>query len=125
MVAWACLQAGSALFARHPSQPETKLRLSADGVEVWRTHFAKAGMIVPQHAHEFDHLSMISAGSARVWAGDQDLGIYKAPGGVMIRAKVKHRFDILEDGTIVDCIHRTDRTGEIEIAERHELVTSK
>ncbi len=105
-------------------QPIAKLRMTADGIEIWRTRFSVAGMVVPQHAHEFDHLSMVSAGAVRVWADGKDKGIYRAPEGIMIRAHVKHRFDILEDGTIVDCIHNVSRTGEIQIAERHEIAAS-
>lgn len=92
-----------------------KVQLSADGITIWRTCFAEPGQ-VPQHVHAFDHLSMITAGSARIWADGVDLGVYVAPQGLVIKAGVKHRFDILEPGTIVDCVHNTSRSGVIETA---------
>lgn len=109
-------------LARHEQQPETKRRYSADGITIDRTHFPSAGMDVPQHVHAYDHVSLLAAGSARVWADGIEIGILRAPDGLMIRAGVAHQFDILEDGTIIDCVHYTGRTGEIEITAEHQIV---
>lgn len=88
---------------------ERKIRWHADGVTIYRTYFAHAGLHVFQHTHDYDHVSTFAAGGARVWADDVDLGIVRAPDGIVIKAGVAHRFEIIEDGTILDCIHSGKR----------------
>jgi hypothetical protein len=110
-------------FTRHPDQPEVVAIAMTDGVFVKATTFASAGMVVPQHAHSYDHLSFIAAGAARVWADDVLLGDFHAPHAVEIKAYVHHRFDILAPGTTVLCIHNADRADgdlgarDLEIAD--------
>jgi hypothetical protein len=96
-------------MAVHPIQPERKLRWHADGITIYRTHFPVAGMICPMHTHDYDHVSTFAAGGARVWADGVDMGIVRAPEGLLIKGGVAHRFDIIEDGTILDCIHSGNR----------------
>lgn len=91
------------------AQPERKIRWHADGVTIYRTHFPSAGMHVIQHTHDYDHVSTFAAGSARVWADGVDLGVVHAPDGIVIKAGVAHRFEIIEAGTILDCIHSGKR----------------
>jgi hypothetical protein len=112
------------VYVRHPHQPETVDIKVVNGVFVKATHFPVAGMIAPQHAHDFTHLSYIAAGSARVFADDECLGEFRAPSSVVIGARVKHRFEITSADTVVLCIHNADRleNGEPPVFEEHHLV---
>jgi len=102
-----------------PDQPETVAIKMIDGVFVKSTTFARAGMVAPQHAHSWDHLSAITSGAARVFADEVLVGVFVAPAFVVIKAHVLHRFEILADNTTVMCIHNADR-GEAVSAE-HQL----
>ena len=93
----------------------------SDGIFIKQMHIPKAGTIVPQHAHEYDHLSMLAAGAVRVWAGGLSEKEYVAPIGIPIAAGVKHRFLSLVDNTVIYCIHNISRTGEVDIAEEHQI----
>ena len=66
-----------------------------------------SGTIIPQHAHAYDHTSMLAKGSIRAWADDVLLGEFEAPYPMFIRAHVKHTFMSLENDTLIYCIHRS------------------
>ena len=102
-----------------PQPSEVDIRL-VDGVFVKATTFHHAGMIAPQHAHEFAHLSYIAAGSVRVFADDALLGVFTAPASIVIPARVKHLFEILADETVILCIHNADRVERDEQPAIHE-----
>jgi hypothetical protein len=65
--------------------------------------------LVPQHAHHFDHLTMIVSGAVRVFMGDKSdmrlLGEFRAPAMVKIPAHRFHHFLTLEPNTSFACIH--------------------
>lgn len=105
----------AAIFAARADEPETVDIVMADGLFAKQTRFPRAGTIQPMHVHKWDHVSFISHGSARVWCDEKMLGDFEAPHGLMIKAGVSHTFGTLEDNTIVSCIHRIDRTGEIDL----------
>ena len=98
-------------YARHPDQPDKMDFNLVDGVAVKSMHFRHAGMVVPQHAHAYDHLTFIAAGAVRVFADDALVGEFTAPAPLVIRARVKHRFVTLAPGTTILCIHNADRAG--------------
>lgn len=83
------------------------------------------GTLIPQHAHHYDHLSYVAAGSVRVWQDDVLLGDYMAPAAIRIPAKVKHRFLTLEPWTLVLCIHAVGAAEAVDdadlIHEEHHL----
>lgn len=101
--------------------PDVEFAL-ADGVFIKQMFLAHADMWVPQHSHEYDHSSMLAAGSIRVWQDDKLIGDFVAPTPIHIPAGTKHTFLSLEPGTVVYCIHRTDRTGKIDVREEHHFV---
>jgi len=111
-------------YVRHPDQPDiTDIRL-VDGVFIKQMTFRHAGMFVPQHAHAYDHLSFITAGAVRVWADDRLMGEFQAPTPIVIRARVKHRFQTLAAPTTILCIHNADRAEndeDVVIHEEHHL----
>jgi quercetin dioxygenase-like cupin family protein len=113
-------------YSRHPEQPTSVDIRLVDGVFVKATTFRRAGMIVPQHAHVFAHLSYVASGSARVFADGESIGDFVAPAAIVIAARVKHLFEITSDNTVVLCIHNADRleAGEADepaIHATHDL----
>jgi quercetin dioxygenase-like cupin family protein len=85
--------------------------------------FRHKGVARPGHAHTYDHDSYVVRGSIRAWAGDRDLGVFKAPASISIKAGVFHTYLAEEDDTIVMCVHNThghppDEREKHLIAER-------
>lgn len=108
-------------FERLADQPiETDIHI-CEGLFVKHAVFAK-GSYIPQHSHEFDHLSVIASGAARVWKNGILVGDFSAPSGLVITAHTKHLFLALEDGTSVLCIHRTDLNGGVPVHSEHKIV---
>ena len=108
---------------RAPVQPtDVDIRI-IDGVFVKATHFRHAGMLAPQHAHEYSHLSYVASGVVRVFAEGVPMGVFTAPASIVIPARVKHLFEILMDDTVVLCIHNADHAdpdgGPVIYAEHH------
>lgn len=110
-------------YVRAANQPMTVDIKLADGIFAKSTTFPRAGMVAPQHAHEYAHLSIIAAGAVEVEKDGKSLGYYEAPSVIHIEAKSKHLFRILQFGTTVICVHNVDRceAGEIAIHEEHHL----
>lgn len=121
--AWAAADAiGKAARLPAEEQPiETNIKI-ADDIFVKSILVRKAGTLIPQHSHKFDHISLISAGAVTVYCDDGCIGTFEAPNHVLIKAGVKHLFSTRLDNTVISCIHRIDRTGEIEITEEHQVV---
>lgn len=80
-----------------------------------------AGTIIPTHAHTYDHISYLAAGSVRVWRDDVLVGDYMAPAAIQIPARAKHRFLTLEPWTLVLCIHAVAEAEDVDIHEEHHL----
>lgn len=85
---------------------------TADGVFIKEMHIPLAGTIVPQHAHSYDHTTMVAKGSLKVTAEGVVI-VYQAPAGIFIPARVKHMLESLEDDTIAYCIHRARDGGAV------------
>lgn len=90
-----------------------------DGIFIKQMFMDRAGIMVPQHSHSYEHASMLASGSVRVWQDEKLIGDFKAPIPINIPAKCKHMFMSLEPNTVVYCIHRIDRSGSIEVHEEH------
>jgi quercetin dioxygenase-like cupin family protein len=102
-------------------QPPEGIEFRANNVFVKQMFIAKRDTLIPQHAHVYDHLSMLATGSVRVWKDgvlDRD---YDAPAGIFIAAGIKHTFQSLEDRTIIYCVHAVAGDGDVEIAEEHQF----
>lgn len=104
-------------------QPEVVTCEVVDGIGVVAALFHQKGEIIPQHAHAYPHISVIGAGSVRVWKDGVWSGTYKAPQQIVIEAGVKHLFHVLEDKTVVLCVHNVSRSGSIDVLEEHHIVT--
>jgi hypothetical protein len=101
-------------------QPPLWEHTSADGVFIKQMLLKDAGTLVPQHAHVYDHTTMLATGSVRVWVEGVLKGDFQAPKPLFIKAKVKHTFQSLEPNTLLYCIHRS-RGGPIAIHAEHQL----
>lgn len=105
---------------RAESQPEqVELALYA-GVFVKLWSVRDAGTLLPQHAHDFSHLTLIMRGVVRVWRGDEMLGDYRAPAVVRIPADTLHNFLTLTPDVALACIHNADHINGDEPAVSQE-----
>ena len=107
------------IAGKSAEQPEDLHYVLADDIYVKPILLKKAGMVMPQHSHTWDHATFIARGSVKLWAGSSFIGNLVAPTGVTVRAGVKHTFLALEPDTLVLCIHSVARTGEVEIEDEH------
>lgn len=94
--------------------PEETDFTSADGVFVKRMVVAEADTYLGQHAHRYDHVTVVATGTVRLWEGETDRGEFRAPAFITIKAGALHRFRTLEPATVLLCIHNVSRTGAIE-----------
>lgn len=101
-------------------QPPLWEHTSVDGVFIKQMLLKEQGTMVPQHAHVYDHTTMLAVGSVRVWVDGKLEGDFQAPHPLFIRSKVKHTFQSLEPNTLLYCIHRS-RGGPIAIHAEHQL----
>lgn len=113
---------GSCFTCAACEQPPLWEHQSADGVFIKQMFLRDAGMLVPQHAHVYDHTSLLAHGRVRVWKDGILQGDFQAPYPFFIEAKVKHAFQALEPGTLIYCIHNTSRNGRVDIHAEHQLV---
>lgn len=98
-----------------------EIRMASD-IFIKQMAIPKAGTIVPQHSHKYDHVSMLAWGSIRVWRDGVDRGVFHAPTGITIPAGCKHTFRSLEDNTVIYCIHNIRDAEEVEISAEHQIV---
>jgi quercetin dioxygenase-like cupin family protein len=104
--------------AKH--QPTTALCLYA-GLYCKTWTVADAGTLLPQHAHEHDHITLVVRGAVRVWRGERMDGDYQAPQMVKIPARQFHKFLTLCDDVVLACIHAVGADGEPAIHEDHVI----
>ena len=75
--------------------------------------FIPAGMVLQQHSHPFDHLSILASGRVIVRVGDS-VEQYAGPAAITIRAGVQHEVESITDA-VWFCIHATDETDAANI----------
>jgi quercetin dioxygenase-like cupin family protein len=88
----------------------------ADDIFIKQMLMDKANILVPQHSHAYDHISMLAAGSVRVWKDGKWWQDIKAPLPIFIAQGIKHTFMSLEPNTLIYCIHQA-RNGVVDIKE--------
>ena len=94
---------------------------TADGVFLKQSVFPKSGMVIPQHAHVFDHTTMVACGSVDVYRDSEPPIRLEAPTGILIKKGIKHTFVTLESNTVVWCIHNGLHPEVAKVLEEHEL----
>jgi hypothetical protein len=102
-------------------QPPEWEHITIDGVFIKQMLLKDAGTMVPQHAHRYDHTSMLATGSVRMWKDGQFVADFVAPAPIFIKADAKHTFQSLEANTLIYCIHNVSRTARVEIVAEHQL----
>jgi quercetin dioxygenase-like cupin family protein len=85
------------------SEPITKFAACAN-VFCRIMNFEKAGDANQGHHHEYDHVTLIAAGSVKVLVEDRE-AIFKAPHFIFIDKNKEHQLIALEDNTVACCIH--------------------
>ena len=98
-------------------QPYGSEFMAADGLFIKEMILDKAGTIVPQHSHAYDHVSYVAKGAV-LFEGKR----YESPSPIFVPAMKKHTFVSLEDDTLVLCIHNVSRSGEVEVVAEHQLI---
>jgi hypothetical protein len=73
-------------------------------------HFQKAGDTEHTHTHQFDHMTLLAAGSVKCVVNGKETE-FKAPHIIYIKKDAEHAFTALEDNTVAYCIHAM-RIGE-------------
>lgn len=99
----------------------TEIRM-AEGVFIKSMLIQRAGTYVPQHAHKYDHQSVVVRGGVFVWKDGLATGLVRAPATILIKANVKHLFQAETDGTTILCVHDIGTAEAVEIAEEHQIV---
>lgn len=94
---------------------------TVDGVFIKQVIIPNAGTLLPQHAHVWDHTSMLARGAVYCWKDGQLDQQYEAPAAIFIKAGVKHLFQSLENNTIIYCIHNLHDADKIEILKEHNV----
>lgn len=105
---------------RADRQPETISVTVYAGIYYKQYRVPDAGTLIPQHSHDFPHLTALLQGSIRAYRGDDLLGDYHAPAVVQIPAGVLHTFLTLEDDVALACIHNADHLDDDEPAVSQE-----
>lgn len=107
------------------NQPSVVEVFTSDGVGTMQIEVPDAGSLIPQHSHEYEHITLIAKGSIRAWKDGEYLGEFNAPSRIIVPAHSKHTFETLVDDVLLYCIHNVERSGKIEIAEEHQIVGEK
>ena len=108
---------------RAEHQPETISVTIYAGIYYKQYRVPDAGTLIPQHSHEFPHLTALLQGSIRAYRADELLGDYHAPAVVQIPAGVLHTFLTLTPDVVLACIHNADHIDgdEPAVSQRADL----
>ena len=97
----------------------------ADDVFIKSISVPRAGTVLEQHQHKYNHTSMIAAGAVSVWVDGKHRGDYTAPSGVLIEAGRNHFFRTLVDHTLIYCIHNLARSEVVEVLDGDRSTSSE
>jgi len=110
---------------RAANQPTTSELALYAGIYCKTWHVPDADTVLPQHSHDFPHLSYIVSGSVRVYRGGDYAGEFTAPASIRIPARQAHTFQTLVPNVTILCIHNADRAepdGEPPIHAEHHII---
>ena len=94
------------------SNPTTDLKI-VDNVFVKLHHFLNIGDTHEGHAHAFDHITLLAAGSVNM-VHDNGEAKFKAPHLIVTPKGIKHQFTALEPNTVFACIHAIREKDELD-----------
>lgn len=89
-------------------QPETISVTVYAGIFCKLYRVPASGTLIPQHAHAFDHMTMLLQGAMHVWCNDEVGRDVTAPANIRIAANAIHKFLTLVPDTVFACIHNVD-----------------
>ena len=98
--------------------PDIEIHM-ADDVFIKQLSVPRAGTVLEQHQHAYNHTSMIAAGAVSVWVDGAHRGDYQAPTGILIEAGRNHFFRTLADNTVIYCIHNLARAEVVAVLDSH------
>ena len=105
-----------------PTVPEAERRQPA-GDELYfdewlfvKSLVLEAGEMVVQHVHEYDHATLVAAGTVRAWFDDVDQGEITAPHIVKVVGGVRHKF-WAKTTAVLYCVHNLRGEGYPAIKE--------
>lgn len=99
----------------------TVTEFTAGGLFVAHIEIAKAGTVVPQHSHRYEHLTFLARGSVRVARDGFAARDLAAPSTITVAANTKHLFETLTDDVLLLCVHNVSRAGAVEVVEEHQI----
>lgn len=112
----------SVTYVPLPEQPiETNLSLT-DNLFVKWYNVQKSGSVIPQHAHAFDHITVVARGGITVSQDGVFKGAYPAPTSFVVPANALHTFVTFQDDTILLCVHHVGPDGEPDRVQEHQIV---
>ena len=94
------------------SSSQTDLKI-VDNVFVKMHHFVNIGDTHEDHAHAFDHITLLAAGSVKM-IHDNGEAEFKAPHLIVTPKGIKHQFTALEPNTVFCCIHAIREKDDID-----------
>lgn len=68
-------------------------------------HIPAAQTMLQQHTHDYDHLTILTAGRIRVFYGGVSDAVHEAPALIKVTANTPHSFLSLTDGVTLACVH--------------------
>lgn len=101
---------------------ETLAHHLIDGVYTKVFCAKKAGTFIGQHAHVYDHGTLVAAGEFRVFLDGIAIGDFKTGDMITIAAGKKHVLLALEDNSVGACIHNAHGEAEPAIAEESRFL---
>ena len=75
-----------------------------DNIFIKAIALGEAGMMYPQHSHEYAHSTLLARGRIVLWKNDIP-AYYTAPAIIWIEANIEHRFQSLEPDCLLFCLH--------------------
>lgn len=98
---------------------------TCDGMFIKQIRVPKSGTLIPQHSHKWDHSTLLAAGSVVLWSPDESgvrrPKLFRAPAVIFIPAKQWHEFQIMEDDTVLYCLHNLKGEEVVQVLQEHQL----
>lgn len=104
----------------YPIEEQVSIKI-ADDLFIKTYEINQRHVMLPQHSHEYDHVSLISNGAVRVWKDDVLIGDFHAPQAITIERHCKHKFLTLTDRVTLSCIHHLHDTDEVEVHDENNI----
>ena|SRR5215472_622888 len=75
-----------------------------DGMFIKQIHLSGNQMMYPQHAHQFDHSTLLARGKVVLWKEGVP-SYFSAPSIIWIEKGIQHKFQTLTEDCLIYCLH--------------------